>query len=138
MSVDRPWLERYDQDVRRSLEPYPEKTLLDYLSALASEHGDKPALLFKGATVSYARLEAESDAFGAALVAMVLPNCPQFLVAEFGIWKAGGIVVTLNPTYSERELDQALDATRSSVVVTLTPFYERIKRVQGRTGVQHV
>ena len=148
MSVDRPWLERYDQDVRRSLEPYPEKTLLDYLKALAAEHGDKPALLFKGATVSYARLEAESDAFGAALaamgvhkgdrVALVLPNCPQFLIAEFGVWKAGGIVAALNPTYSERELEQALDSTRASLAVVLTPFYERVKRVQGRTGVRHV
>ena len=105
-------------------------------------------MLFKGATVSYARLEAESDAFGAALVAMgvrkgdrvalLLPNCPQFLVAEFGIWKAGGIVVALNPTYSERELEQALDSTRSSLAVVLTPFYERVKHVQGRTGVRHV
>ena len=125
---------------RRS-EPYPDKTLLDYLRALAADHGGKPALLFKGATVSYARLEAESDAFGAALVAMgvrkgdrvalLLPNCPQFLIAEFGVWKAGGIVVALNPTYSERELEQALDSTRSSLAVVLTPFYERVKRVQG-------
>ena len=143
-----PWVKHYDSDVRRSLEPYPEKTLLDYLKALAAEHGDRPALLFKGATVSYARLEAESDAFGAALaamgvskgdrVALVLPNCPQFLIAEFGVWKAGGIVVALNPTYSERELEQALDSTRASLVVVLTPFYERVKRVQGRTGVRHV
>ena len=144
----KPWLEHYDSDVKPSLEPYPNKTLLDYLAELAAQHGDKPALLFKGATVSYAKLEAESDAFGAALVAMgvrkgdrvalVLPNCPQFLVAEFGIWKAGGIVVALNPTYSERELEQALDSTRSSLAVVLTPFYDRVKRVQGRTAVRHV
>jgi long-chain acyl-CoA synthetase len=148
MSADRPWLAHYDSDVAPSLKPYPEKTLLDYLKSLATEHADKPALLFKGATVSYGRLEAESDAFGAALVAMgvhkgdrvalLLPNCPQFLIAEFGIWKAGGIVVALNPTYSERELEQALDSTRSSMVVVLTPFYDRIKRVQGRTGVRTV
>jgi long-chain acyl-CoA synthetase len=148
MCAVHPWLRHYDSGVRPSLEPYPEKTLLDYLAELATGHGDKTALLFKGATVSYARLEAESDAFGAALVemgvrkgdrvALVLPNCPQFLVAEFGIWKAGGIVVALNPTYSERELEQALDSTRCSAVVVLTPFYERVKRVQGRTGVRTV
>jgi long-chain acyl-CoA synthetase len=148
MSAVRPWLKHYDSDVAPSLEPYPRKTLLDYLTSLAAEHGEKPALLFKGATVSYARLEAESNAFAAALVAMgvrkgdrvalVLPNCPQFLVAEFGIWKAGGIVVALNPTYSERELEQALDATRASLAVVLTPFYERLKRVQGRTAVRQV
>src|SRR6187549_3286 len=143
-----PWIKQYDADVRPSLGPYPDKTLLDYLRALAAEHGNKPALLFKGATVSYGRLEAESDAFGAALVALgvrkgervalLLPNCPQFLVAEFGVWKAGGIVVALNPTYTERELEQALDSTRSTLAVVLTPFYERVKRVQGRTGVRHV
>ena len=49
-------------------------------------------------------------------VALLLPNCPQFLVAEFGAWKAGAIVVALNPTYSERELEQALDSMRVETV----------------------
>ena len=71
-------------------------------------------------------------------VALVLPNCPQFFVAEFGVWKAGAITVPLNPTYSERELQQALDATRAEVVVTLTPFYDRVKQAQGRTAVRRV
>jgi long-chain acyl-CoA synthetase len=71
-------------------------------------------------------------------VALVLPNCPQFLVAEFGAWKAGAIVVALNPTYSEREFEQALDSTRATVVVTLTPFYAKIKNIQGRTAVTRV
>jgi long-chain acyl-CoA synthetase len=148
MCAVTPWLEHYDEGVRRSLHPYPDKTLLDYLGELAVQHGDKPALLFKGATVSYARLETESDAFGAALVSMgvrkgdrvalLLPNCPQFMVAEFGAWKAGAIVVALNPTYSERELEQSLDSTRATLVVALTPFYDRVKRVQGRTAVRQV
>jgi long-chain acyl-CoA synthetase len=142
------WLEHYDADVSPSLEPYPRATLLDYLSDLARDHARKPALLFKGAEVSYAQLERESTACAAGLaakgvrkgdrVALVLPNCPQFLIAEFGAWKAGAVVVALNPTYSERELEQALEATRAETVVTLTPFYDRITRVQGRTGVRHV
>ena len=44
-----PWLAHYDSDVRPSLAPYPDKTLVDYLTQLARNHGDKPALLFKGA-----------------------------------------------------------------------------------------
>src|SRR5688572_9006629 len=143
-----PWLAHYDSDVRPSLAPYPKTTLLDYLSQLARDHGAKTALLFKGASVSYARLETESNAFAAALaaegvkpgdrVALVLPNCPQFFVAEFGAWKAGAVTVPLNPTYSDREMEQALDATRAEVVVTLTPFYARVKRAQGRTAVRLV
>ena len=144
----RPWLAHYDSDVRPSVAPYPDKTLVDYLTLLARDHADKPALLFKGSSVSYGRLQAESDAFATALVAdgvqpgdrvaLVLPNCPQFFVAQFGVWKAGGIVVPLNPTYSERELQQALDATRAEVAVVLTPFYGRVKQAQGRTAVRRV
>jgi long-chain acyl-CoA synthetase len=144
----RPWLEHYDSAVSKSLAPYPDKTLVDLLDDLASRQGERAALLFKGATMSYRRLHEESNAFAAALVtlgigggervALLLPNCPQFLVCQFGIWKAGGIVVALNPTYSEREIEQALDTMRASAVVTLTPFYERVTRVQARTGVRHV
>ena len=47
--ADKPWLAHYDADVPPSLHPYPHKTLLDYLAALAREHAAKPALLFKGA-----------------------------------------------------------------------------------------
>ena len=143
-----PWLDCYDDDVRPSLAPYPDKTLLDYLADLASQHGSKPALLFKGGTMSYGQLEAASTAFAAALVslgvrkgdrvALVLPNCPQFLIGEFGAWKAGATVVALNPTYSERELQHALEAMRVGTVLTLTPFYERVSRVRGGTGVRHV
>src|SRR5438477_8171183 len=108
--ADKPWLAHYDADVSHSLHPYPEKTLLDYLSALAREHPLRPALLFKGAEVSYGQLARDSDAFAAALtelgvkqrdrVALVVPNCPQFLVAEIGAWKAGAIVCPINPTYT--------------------------------------
>ena len=146
--MSKPWLAHYDTGVRESLAPYPEKTLLDYLDQLSGEHGSRTAIHFKGATMSYARLDAESTAFAAALasldlrksdrVALLLPNCPQFLVAEFGAWKAGAIVVALNPTYSEREIEQALDSTRAETVVTLTPFYDRVKRVQGRTEARRV
>jgi long-chain acyl-CoA synthetase len=144
----KPWLAHYDSDVRPSIAPYPEKTLIDYLDQLAREHGSATALLFKGATVSYRQLDKESTAFAAALwglgvrkgdrVAVVLPNCPQFFVAEFGAWKIGAVVVGVNPTYSERELEQVLHSTRAETVVALTPFYARVKQVQSRAGVKRV
>ncbi len=48
------------------------------------------------------------------------------------------IVVAVNPTYTERELEQVLHSTRADTVVTLTPFYARVKAVQGRAGVKRV
>jgi long-chain acyl-CoA synthetase len=71
-------------------------------------------------------------------VALVLPNCPQFFIAEFGAWKNGAIVVPLNPIYSERELEAALISNGATIVVALTPFYQRIKAIQARTKVRTV
>ena len=144
----KPWLKQYDADVRPSLAPYPDKTLVDYLQDLGAKHPSSPSLLFKGRAMSYGELDALSSAFAAALlqrgirkgdrVALLLPNCPQFFVAEFGAWKTGAVVVAVNPTYSERELEQVLNATGATAVVTLTAFYGRVKAIQANTGVQHV
>jgi long-chain acyl-CoA synthetase len=144
----RSWLAHYDPDVADTLAPYPDRTLVDLLADLARDHRNTPALFFKGGSVSYGALESQSDAFAAALialgvargdrVALLLPNCPQFFVAEFGIWKAGAVVVALNPTYSEPELEVALESTGASIAVVLTPFYQRIKNVQGQTSLRRV
>src|SRR5262245_56266346 len=114
MPSKAPWLAHYDAGVPRSLEPYPRRTLLDYVADAARDHPEARAFLFKGAAMTFAALERESDAFAAALaklgvkrgdrVGLLLPNCPQFFVAELGAWKAGGIVAPLNPIYTEHEL----------------------------------
>src|SRR5438552_1941148 len=92
------WLAHYDRHVPATLSPYPEKTLVDYLRGSAVETPGAHALLFKGRALSYAEVDRLSDRFAAALVkigvqrgdrvALILPNCPQFLIAEFGAWKA--------------------------------------------------
>src|SRR5262249_30872849 len=144
----KPWLAHYDDDVKASLAPYPDSTLLEYLARLSRDHGSRRALLFKGSEITYRQLEVESRACAAALlalgvrpgdrVALLLPNCPQFLVAEFGAWKIGAIVVAVNPTYTERELEHILQSTRTETVIVLTPFYERLKRVQNGAGVTRI
>jgi long-chain acyl-CoA synthetase len=144
----RPWLAHYDADVPRSLEPYPERTLIDYLTQNAREHGGDAGLIFEGKRISWAELERSSDAFAAALtelgvgvgdrVALILPNCPQFLIAEFGAWKVGAIVAPLNPVYTEHELATLLAASGARVVVVLTRYYERLKTFQPRTAVTTV
>jgi long-chain acyl-CoA synthetase len=146
--MKRPWLPHYDEGVRPSLAPYPDGTLVDCLDAIAAEHGSRTALLFKGASMDYATLARQSDAFAAALaalgvdpgdrVALVLPNCPQFLVTEFGAWKAGAVVVPINPTYTEREIEDAVRAYGVTTLVTLTTFYARVTAVAERLGVPRV
>jgi long-chain acyl-CoA synthetase len=142
------WLEHYDKDVPASVGPYPERTLLDDLADGVAQRPDAPAALFKGRTVTWGELDRRSDAFAAALaglgvgrgdrVALLLPNCPQFLIGELGAWKAGAILVPLNPIYTEQELEGALRRTGAETILVLTPFYARVKAVQPRTALTRV
>jgi long-chain acyl-CoA synthetase len=142
------WLSHYDPGVPATLAPYPDRTLLDYLVDGARERPQQPALLFKGATISYGDLDRQSDACASAFhslgvsrgdrVALLLPNCPQFFVAQFASWKLGAIVAPLNPIYTEQELEGPIRESGAETIVTLTRFYSRIKRVQARTGLKRI
>ena len=65
MNPQTPWLGHYDPGVAASLTPYPQRTLLDYVSESARRAPDHPAILFKGSAVSYGALERLSDACAA-------------------------------------------------------------------------
>ena len=142
------WLANYDDGVPPTLEPYPGRSLTDYLRESAGRWPDRPALLFKGSTITYRQLEQESNALSAALremgvkrgdrVAICLPNCPQFLIAEFAAWKAGAIVCPFNPTYTEREMEDALRTTGAQTVIALNRFYGKLKAIQSRTSVKRI
>jgi len=143
-----PWTRHYDPQVPASLAPYPDKTLVDYLRDAAAERPDGTAIFFKGARLSYAALDKLSDSFAATLredgvkqgdrVALLLPNCPQFLIAEFGAWKAGATVLPLNPMYTAGELREPLIAAGVEIAITLTPFYKRLKEIQPDTKIRRV
>ena len=138
-----PWLEHYDAGVPHSLAPYPHRTLIDYLDDSMRERPDRPALLFKGATLTWRDLARQSDACASAFAALgiqrgdrvglLLPNCPQFIIAQFGAWKIGAIVAPINPTYTEREIEGPLREHEIETIVTLTRYYARVKPLQGRT-----
>lgn len=142
------WLQRYDEGVPASLEPYPDRTLLDYLSEASRSWPDRPALLFKGSSVTYRQFEEDSDWLAAALVAigvkrgdrvaLCLPNCPQFMIAEFAAWKAGAIACPFNPTYTDREMSEALRATGAGTLVVLNRFYDKVKAIQPDTSLKHI
>ena len=114
--ADRPWTKSYDEGVPHSLEPYPEIPLYALLDDAAKNHGDRVACIVSLELpvvgriyneVSYRELGELSDRLAAALaiwasgdrVAVDLVNGAQFAIAFFGILKAGGIVVALNPTF---------------------------------------
>jgi len=142
------WFKQYDQGVPGTLAPYPELTLLDVLSDSASQRPLHPALLFEGNEISYDEVERLSSILAGALtnlgvkpgarVALMLPNTPQIIIAVFAAWKAGAIVVPLNPLYTEHELEHALCESGAETVIVLTLFYDKFKKLQPQTSVRNV
>ena len=145
---DKPWLKHYEPGMPHTLHPYPERTLLDVMSDTVRKRPEHTALIFKGTRISYARLEQLTNALGAALVAqgvhkgdrvaLLLPNSPQSIIAQLGVWKAGAIACPINSLYTPRELEHALNEVGAETVVVLTPFYDKVKSLQARTQVRRV
>ncbi|MCB0205137.1 MAG: long-chain fatty acid--CoA ligase [Anaerolineae bacterium] len=144
----KPWLKNYDSGLAHTLQPYPSKTLIDVMRETVKDRPYQPALLYKGTTISYNRLDELSNAFANALismgikkgdrVALIMPNIPQFVIAEFGVWKAGGIAACINPLYTEYELTHALNECGAETAVVMTRFYDKVKTVQKQTKVKRV
>jgi long-chain acyl-CoA synthetase len=140
------WQKHYDEGVPHTLQPCPKRTLVDAVRDAALRRPDHPAMLFKGASLSYGELERLSDAFAAALVAqgvkkgdrvaLLMPNCPQFVIGQLGAWKAGAIAVHMNPLYTEHKLPHLLADCGAEIALVLTPFYDKTKAVQPKTSLR--
>ncbi|WP_425838084.1 long-chain-fatty-acid--CoA ligase [Microbacterium sp. PA5] len=123
---DRPWLAAYADGVPHDIGPVTE-TLVDLLTASVARYGKKTALEFFGATTTYAELGERVERAAAGLralgvsrgdrVALVLPNCPDHVVAFYAILRLGAIVVEHNPLYTARELRHQFEVHGAKVAV---------------------
>lgn len=111
----RPWLAHYPAGVPATIVPR-DVPLCQLLAESADRHPSLPALRFHQAVLTYAELWQRVLRCAAALaelgvrkgdrVALMLPNCPQYVVAFFGVLRAGGTVAQVNPLYTPRELER--------------------------------
>jgi long-chain acyl-CoA synthetase len=133
------------------LEPaywHGEATIDTYLRLWAQQQPDKPAVIFYGTEISYAELDRLSDRCAALLhrhgvragdrVAVMLPNCPQFHFAFFGILRLGAVHVPVNPLFKEHELAYELNDSGARVVIVLDQLAAMVQDVRARTQVQTV
>jgi len=128
VSDQHPWLGKYPNHVSWDAE-IPEKPLFALLDDAVAQYPTNESMDFLGKTYSYAEL-GDMVAHAAAgfqelgvgkgvKVGLFLPNCPQFVVAFFGILKAGGTVVNYSPLYSEEELLHQIEDSDTDIMVTL-------------------
>lgn len=142
-----PWFAHYDKGVPHSID-YPKAPLFHFLEESARKYPVKPCTIFKGAVISYQEMNEITDRIAAALadlgvkkgdrVGVFMPNTPQFVMAYFGILKAGGVVVATNPLYTPSEIEYQANDAGVEVMFVMTNFYKTIKAAQPKTKIKHL
>src|SRR5665647_3720895 len=142
---ERLWHKNYDEGVFPSL-TYSTVPLKDVLVKAAQEYPMRDALIFLDTKITYGELNNAANRFANALialgvnpgdkVALLMPNMPQFVIATYGVWKAGGVVVPNNPLYTDDELEYQLNNSDSVLLVTLDLLADRMIALKPRTQIK--
>jgi len=145
--MERPWFQHYDYFVPTTIR-YPKIPTHYMLDLAASKHKDSPATDFYGAVLSYRELRAHVNRLAVALldlgiekgdrVGLMLPNCPQIIIAYYAILRIGAIVVNVNPLYTERELEHQLNDSGADTIFCLDMFVDRIRNIRETTPINRV
>lgn len=143
----RPWLSSYAPGVPADVD-IPVESLPEMLAGSAARYSRRVALDFFGAQTSYSALVDQVDRAAQALwalgvragdrVALVLPNCPQHVVAFYAVLRLGAMVVEHNPLYTAGELEHQLADCGATVVVCWDKTASVVESLRARTQIRHV
>ncbi|MFZ5916117.1 MAG: AMP-binding protein, partial [Chloroflexota bacterium] len=145
--MDRPWFQFYDEDVPHSL-IFPPLTAPDFLRRSAERHPNQTATVFFGARLTYRQLKQHVDRLAAGLhalgvsrgdrVAILLPNCPQTIIAYYATLSLGAVAVLTNPLYVERELIHQWGDAGVETAIVLEPLWPRVDQVRRQISLKNI
>lgn len=145
--TEKVWLKHYPEQIPHTL-TYESVPIQEFLTRSAKKYADHTAIHFMGKEMNYEELYEASLKFANYLktlgiekgdrVAIMLPNCPQGVIAYYGILYAGGVVVQTNPLYTEREAQYQLKDAGAKVIITLDILYPRISKIMKETDLENL
>lgn len=143
----RPWVKNYQPGVPAEIE-LPTESLVAMLERSVAEAGSAPALEFFGRRTSYAELGQQVDRAAEGLrrlgvragdrVALILPNCPQHVVAFYAVLRLGAVVVEHNPLYTSRELRHQFEDHRARIVIAWDKAADAVRGFPADVEIDHV
>src|SRR5699024_950363 len=147
MEERAPWLEHYPPEIPETVN-YNKKPLHSFLLESGETLAKKKAVHFMGEEFTFGEIlsEAKKTAHFFKLnglkkgyrVAIMLPNSPQSVITYYGALMAGGVVVQVNPLYTERELKYQLQDSGATFIICLDILLPRVSNVRGNTALEHV
>jgi len=137
--MTRTWISSYDPGVPADMD-VPDEPLHVGLGRAAQAYPERVAIRFYGRSVTYRELDALANRFANALiglgvrpgerVALLMPNCPQMVLAYYGGLRAGAVMVPTSPLYVESEVEHQLADSGASVVICLSALFGRVQSVR--------
>jgi len=122
----QPWVKNYQPGVPAEID-LPTESLVAMLERSVAEGGNHPAMEFFGRRTSYTELGEQVDRAAEGLrrlgvragdrVAVILPNCPQHVIAFYAVLRLGAVVVEHNPLYTSRELRHQFEDHQARIVI---------------------
>lgn len=147
--MEKLWLNRYQQQVPAEINPDIYPSLDRLLAEACKKFRLLPALSFFQKTISYGQWADLSQCLAAYLqqqlklkkgtkVALMLPNCPQYMISIFAVLQAGLVVTNVNPFYTVPELTQQIDHSEAEVLIVLSNFLANTLHTLKNTKVKYV
>ena len=143
----RPWVRHYQPGVPADID-LPTESLITMLERSVAEAGDHPALEFFGRRTSYTELGDQISRAAEGLralgvqagdrVALILPNCPQHVVAFYAVLRLGGVVVEHNPLYTASELRHQFEDHQARVVIAWDKVAQTVREFPADIEIDHV
>ncbi|MDI9457214.1 MAG: long-chain fatty acid--CoA ligase [Bacillota bacterium] len=143
--AERLWLENYP--VRWNLE-YPKISLYEHIKQTTAESGDLIALVFMGNEITYQKMQENIDRIAAALtdlgvkkgdrVALMLPNCPEYVYTYYACMKLGAIVVQMNPLYMPDEVEFIIKDSGAKYFVGVDAAIESFQQARKKVDLEQV
>ena len=141
----KPWLLNYDEGVPARID-IPKISLVDLFREAVGKYGGSVCTIYGDEELTYQQIDDLSNRVAHFLidqglqkgerVGIFLPNTPAFVITYYGILKAGGVVMALNPAYRPAEVERL--SLESGIKILFLPdiVYETIKAIQDQTPVE--
>ncbi|WP_285766733.1 long-chain fatty acid--CoA ligase [Peribacillus sp. SI8-4] len=144
---EKKWLSMYPESISKEI-MVPDFPMHKILQNACQSYPDNTAITFYNQKITYQELFLASQAFASSLqkkgvkkgdrAAIMLPNCPQYVIAYYGCLTAGAIITQINPMLVERELQHILQDSGAETIVVLDGLYPKVKTVQRHTSLKNI
>lgn len=147
--MEKVWLKHYLPEIPAEIDPDRFNSIAEVFDYAVKTFGDRPAYTCMGVTITYKQLDAYACQFASFLqqrglkrgdhIALQMPNLLQYPVCVFGAFRAGLVVVNVNPLYTPREMEHQLSDSQSKAIVIDSMFASKLDEIRAQLpGLKHI